>query len=110
VNETTYRVMLTPGTLEMLRAVADARERGLLAKAIDSLAHDPISRGKPLTGELAGCRSLRAVGQRFRIIYRVDEEVVTVLVLAVGRRHERSHADIYSLARRLVRLHLLDEE
>lgn len=105
----TCRVVLTGSALELLRAIPDARERALMAYAIDSLSSNPIARGKPLLGELAGHRSLRAVGQRYRIIYRVEDNTVVVLVLALGRRREGDRGDVYALARRLLRLHLLDE-
>jgi mRNA interferase RelE/StbE len=59
-------------------------------------------------GELAGYRAVRAVGQRYRIIYRVERGLITVLVVAVGRRKEGDRKDIYELARRLLRQRLLD--
>ncbi|MBZ5537093.1 MAG: hypothetical protein LAO31_14155 [Acidobacteriia bacterium] len=65
---------------------------------------DPEKQGKPLVEELAGYRSLRAVGQRYRIIYRVDRS----LVIAVGIRKAGSQRDIYSLAKKLIRLRLVE--
>jgi len=61
-----------------------------------------------LTGELAGHRSLRAAGQRYRILYRVERNQVLVLVVAVGIRREGSRSDIYELARKLLRLRLAE--
>ena len=58
-------------------------------------------------GELAGFRSVRAVGQRYRIVYRVERRVVTVLIVAVGRRRSGERSDVYELARRLLRQRLL---
>ena len=55
-----------------------------------------------------GYRSLRAVGQRYRVIYRVEEDQVLVLVVAVGIRKEGDKRDIYTLARKLLRLHLVE--
>ena len=74
---------------------------------IDGLAEEPEKQGKPLTGELTGYRSLRAVGQRYRIIYRIEEGKVLVLVMALGIRKEGSGKDIYMLAQKLLRLRLL---
>ncbi len=74
---------------------------------IDGLAEEPEKQGKPLTGELTGYRSLHAVGQRYRIIYRIEEGKVLVLVMALGIRKEGSGKDIYALARKLLRLRLL---
>ena len=68
---------------------------------------DPELRGKPLGGDLKGYRSVRAVGQRYKIIYRVERSTVTVAVVAAGIRKEGSREDIYALAQRLVKLRLL---
>lgn len=57
--------------------------------------------------ELMGFRSLRTVGQRYRIIYRVDRNRVLVIVVAVGLRKEGDRNDIYRLAQKLVRLRLI---
>ncbi|MCX5794802.1 MAG: type II toxin-antitoxin system RelE/ParE family toxin [Elusimicrobia bacterium] len=102
----TYRIAITPTALDMLRGVADARVRALIAKRIDGLALEPEKQGKALAGELAGLRSLRAAGQRFRVIYRVDKAVVTVTAVAVGLRREGDRGDVYRLAQKLVRLGL----
>lgn len=66
--------------------------------------------GKPLVGQLAGFRSLRVAGQRFRIIYRIEDERVVVYVVAIGIRAEGSRKDIYSLAKKLVRLGIVEVE
>ncbi len=91
----------------MLEAIQDRRIREKIRDRIDGLAEEPEKQGKPLTGELTGSRSLRAVGQRYRIIYRIEEGKVLVLVMAVGIRKEGSGKDIYALARKLLRLRLL---
>lgn len=92
----------------MLEAIRDRRVRQSLRDRIDALRDDPEKQGKPLVGELAGFRSLRAVGQRYRIIYRVESERVVVFVVAVGMRREGSKSDIYALARKLLRLRLAE--
>jgi len=61
----------------------------------------------PLIGELAGFRSVRAAGQRYRIVYRVERRETTVLIVAVGRRRSGDKGDIYELARKLLRQGLL---
>jgi len=60
--------------------------------------------------ELAGYHSLRAVGQRYRIIYKVKEEEVLVVVVTLGIRKEGDKKDVYELAKKLIRLGLLDLE
>jgi mRNA interferase RelE/StbE len=60
--------------------------------------------------ELIGHRSIRVVGQRYRIIYKVDGEKVTVLVVTIGIRKDGDKKDAYELAKRLMRQGLLDLE
>lgn len=103
-----HQVIILPSALRMLKNVSDRRASVKIQERIDGLAVDPEKQGKPLTDELAGYRSLRAVGQRYRIVYRVERGKVLVLIVAVGIRKEGSKKDIYTLARKLIRLHLLD--
>ena len=82
----TWEVVLTLTARRMLAEIRDRRVRSLVAKRIDRLAEDPDKQGKALVGELMGYRSLRAVGQQFRILYRVQKQEVVVVVVALGRR------------------------
>lgn len=103
----TYQIKWTRTALEMVEAIPDRRIRGQIIARVEELAKAPEALGKPLIGELAGYRAVRAVGQRYRIIYRVERQVVTILVVAVGQRKEGDRKDIYELARRLLRQRLL---
>jgi mRNA interferase RelE/StbE len=105
-----WKIVLTPTARRMLAAIGDRRSQKSIAARIRALAVDPEKQGKALTGELRELRSLRAAGQRYRIIYRVERERIVVLVVAVGLRKEGSKKDIYSLARKLLRQRLLDPE
>lgn len=96
-----FKVVISPTALEMLENVQDKRVGKKLAERIEGLSVDPEKQGKALSGDLAGLRSVRAVGQRYRIIYRVKEAEVIVYVLAVGLRREGSKSDIYAISRRL---------
>lgn len=98
-----YRIEFTPVALEMLSKVTDRREQEGLLRRVEDLKEDPEKQGKPLVGKLKGYRSLRALGQRYRIIYRVNEGRVTVVVVGVGRRRERSRKDVYTLLERLLK-------
>ena len=91
----------------MLLNITDRRIAGKLVEIIDGSGDDPDKQGAPLLDDLLGYRKLRAVGQRYRIIYTLDEETNTVLVVAVGIRKEGSKEDIYELARKLLRRGLL---
>jgi mRNA interferase RelE/StbE len=66
--------------------------------------------GKPLLGELDGYYSVRAVGQRYRIIYAIKQAQVIVIIVALGIRKDGSKQDVYALAKKLLRLGLLDED
>lgn len=105
-----WEVVLTTEAEAQLDALADQRIRNSIIEAVNRLEHEPDKLGKPMTGELAGYRSLRAVGQRYRILYKVKAEVVEVLVVTLGIRKEGDKGDIYELAQRLLRLGVLDKE
>jgi len=79
----------------MLEEVRDRRVRGKLVERIRKLAVDPEKQGKALVAELAGFRSVRAVGQRYRIVYRVDGRVVEVIVVGIGLRRAGDRTDVY---------------
>jgi mRNA interferase RelE/StbE len=104
----TWQIELTPTARVMLRSIKDRRVQQKVSEAIEGLAQKPEKQGKSLTGDLAGYRSLSAVGHRFRIIYKVERDRVIVIVVVVGIRKEGSKRDIYRLAERLVRLGLLE--
>lgn len=102
-----YQVTIQPTALKMLKTVKDHRVQNKLREGIDRLSVDPEKQGKALTGDLTGYRSLRAIGQRYRIIYQIRENKVFVLVVAVGMRKEGDKKDIYTLAKKLIRQRLI---
>ncbi|HLH60817.1 MAG TPA: type II toxin-antitoxin system RelE/ParE family toxin [Ktedonobacteraceae bacterium] len=104
-----WRIKLTQPALRQLEAIKDIHVKGSLGRRIDALENDPEKQGKPLKEELTGYRSIRAVGQRYRILYKLEAEQVVVLVVTVGIRKEGDKADVYALAKKLERLGLLDE-
>ncbi len=97
-----YRIELTPLALEMLAEVNDQRHREGLTNRIEKLRSEPEKQGKPLGDILKGYRSVRAVGQRYRIIYKVDRNLVVVLVVGVGLRRQGNRSDIYATIERLL--------
>ena len=82
----------------------------MLRGRLRRLEYEPEKQGKPLAEDLEGYRSIRAVGQRYRIIYKIEEERVVVLVVMVGIRKEGDKKDVYTQAIRLIRMGLLDLE
>lgn len=106
----TYKILIAPTALKMLKAIPDRRIRDLIIKRIDELKELPEKQGKPLVGELSGYRSQRAAGQRYRIVYRVVNDKVIIYIVAIGIRKEGSSTDIYNLAKKLIRLRLINPD
>ncbi|MBK5276615.1 MAG: type II toxin-antitoxin system mRNA interferase toxin, RelE/StbE family [Desulfuromonadales bacterium] len=104
-----WQILLTPTALKLLSDISDRRIREKIGVVIDRLAEDPEKQGKALLGELSGLRSIRAVGQRYRIIYQIRGDEIIVVIVAVGIRRDGAKDDIYSLAKKLFRLGLLGE-
>jgi mRNA interferase RelE/StbE len=104
-----WQIQLTPTALKLLSDISDRRIREKIGAVIDRLAEDPEKQGKALLGELSGFRSIRAVGQRYRIIYQIRVNDIVVVIVAVGIRRDGARDDIYNLAKKLFRLKLLSE-
>ena len=105
----TWSITISELARQMLADIADRRVREVISRRIDKLAEDPDKQGKPLGGDLAGCRSVRAAGQRYRILYRLREAEVEVLVVALGRRRQGDKRDVYEAAKRLFAVGRLGE-
>jgi mRNA interferase RelE/StbE len=97
-----YEIQITPLALEMLTAIKDRREQEKLSDRIEKLKSEPEKQGKALVDVLAGLRSVRAVGQRYRIIYKVEPAKVLVIVVGVGRRKDGDKKDIYTVLQKLI--------
>ena len=104
-----WQIKLTPTALKLMSDISDRRIREKIGAVIDRLTEDPEKQGKALLGELSGFRSIRAVGQRYRIIYQVRGTDIVVVIVAVGLRRDGAKDDIYNLAKKLFRLRLLSE-
>lgn len=63
----------------------DPSIKQIIKKAIESLSSNPY-RGKALSYELAGLYSLRT--SDYRIIYRVREKEVIIIIITIGHRRE----------------------
>ena len=86
----TYRLLIAPPAR---RALEEKLPTGVAAAAWEfingPLAEDPHRVGKPLLGRLAGTWSARR--GEYRIVYVIQDEVVTVLVLRIA--HRRTSTD-----------------
>ena len=88
----------------------DSKSQQQVLEKIEVLKEEPLKVGKPLKGNLQAYRSIRSVGQRYRIIYQVKETEIEVVVVAVGiRRDGDKKADIYELMKRYVKIGLLPQ-
>jgi mRNA interferase RelE/StbE len=97
-----YQIELTTLALEMITAIQDKREQKGIIERLQKLKVEPLQQGKPLTGDLKGYYSIRAVAQRYRIVYLIKTEQVLVVVVGIGRRKEGDKKDIYTLLKKLL--------
>ena len=100
-------VVWTTRAKRALLKVRDARIQEIIVRRAEQLVDVPEWQGKLLTKRLAGLRAVRAVGQRYRIIYYVHTTACTVHIIHVGIRREGSRDDVYVQADALMRLGLL---
>lgn len=85
----------------MLLDIRDRRIRQLAKARAMRLNTDPDQQGKALSGDLSGLRSVRAVGQRYRIIYELVPEDREGWIVAVGLRKAGDRDDVYEVVKRL---------
>lgn len=94
-----YNVGFTEHGLSSLKAVEKNVRREIFNETM-TLAGQPKS-GKPLVGPLLGLYSLR-IRNRYRAVYRIDEEAVRIYVELVGERKPGKEDDVYQAAKRLL--------
>lgn len=80
-----YRLKFTPAALTEWRAL-DGSVKENLRKLLKKRLVQPHMPGSALSGALLGCYKIKLRQQGYRLIYTVDDEVLTVLVLAVNKR------------------------
>ena len=82
-----YTIKLTQIAAEFITKL-DGKSQQQIMEKIEVLKEYPLKVEKPLKGNLQDYRSIRSVGQRYRIIYQVKETEVEVIVVAVGIRRD----------------------
>jgi len=80
-----YRIELTRAATRGLAALS-ARDRERVARVIDALALTPRPAGA--TALRGGPGLLRVRVGDFRVVYRVDDNARTVLIVRIGNRRE----------------------
>lgn len=84
MKEPRYAVFFTREAKKNIEKL-DLPIRKIIRKAIESLATNP-AKGKALRYDLAGLHSLRT--SDYRIIYRIKEKELIIIVIVVGHRRE----------------------
>jgi mRNA interferase RelE/StbE len=88
-----YSVLYTAEARKNIQKL-DPSIRKIVKRAIESLSLNP-AKGKALAYDLAGLHSLRT--SDYRIIYRIRNNELVIIVVAVGHRRE-----IYKRLRQLI--------
>lgn len=104
-----YKVCVTENAEQAIKSISDKRIQQKILERMVQLGTEPEKQGKALVGDLVGYRSVRTVGQRYRIIYRIDNDEIIVTVVHLGIRKDGDKKDIYTLAKKLLRAGLLEQ-
>ncbi|MDQ4503536.1 type II toxin-antitoxin system RelE/ParE family toxin [Sinomonas sp. ASV322] len=80
-----YEPRLAATALRGLASLSPRVAEPLLAFAFGSLAENPRRRGHQLRNELSGYWSARRGD--FRVIYRLDDEAMVMLIIDIGPRN-----------------------
>jgi mRNA interferase RelE/StbE len=107
VSPQTFTIRWSETALRAIEEVKDLRIKRKLFDRAGELSIDPEKRGKLLEGELKGLWAVRAAGQRYRILFRIDKAKEIVLIVTLGMRRAGSKQDVYALAEKLIRQGLI---
>ncbi|MBU3693391.1 MAG: type II toxin-antitoxin system RelE/ParE family toxin [Rhodocyclaceae bacterium] len=80
-----YRLQFLPEALEEWRSL-DGSVRDLLKKALRKRLAQPHLPGAELHAELRHCYKIKLRRAGYRLVYAVEDDVLIVLVLAIGKR------------------------
>ncbi len=81
-----------------LDQISDQATVAAIIRRAQELKQEPMKQGKALADALKGYRSVRAAGQRYRIVYRVFEQAGDVVIVVVGIRMDGNKKDAYEVA------------
>ena len=88
-----YVSRFTSEAIENIRDLPKNVRNALKGKFEQRIHRNPIECSEPLTGLLSGFRSFHF--REYRVVYRVFEEVKTVVVVGVGKKDKAHYAEIY---------------
>jgi len=80
-----YRLKFLPEALAEWNAL-DGSVKIVLRKLLKKRLIEPRVPGAELNGSLRDCYKIKLRKQGYRLVYQVEDEVLTVLVLAVDKR------------------------
>ncbi len=104
-----FRVRIGESATDDLRRIGKKfgkKTYEIIRDLILDLAFEPKKKGEPLRGKLRGLHSLHY--SRFRIIYRVQNDALMVLVVAAGWHESDSRKDVYALIEKALEAGMID--
>ena len=84
---TKYRLKFLPAALDEWNAL-DGSIKAVLKKLLQKRLEQPRVPGAELHGDLRDCYKIKLLKQGYRLVYRVEDDVLVVLVLAVAKRED----------------------
>lgn len=96
-----YAICYHPQVTEDLRQL-DKGVRNKVFKKIEQLANAPELGellGNKAGLDLSGYRKLYVDNRRIRIVYRIEDEIISIMIMAVGKRED---LEIYRIARQRI--------
>lgn len=103
-----WEIKILSHAKEQMNAIKDRRIQSKLILALRRLTCGPEQQGKPLAEELVEWYRVRAVSQRYRIIYYLKKDINMIFVLSIGIRKEGGKNDIYTQTKKLLRQELFN--
>lgn len=88
-----YRSKFTPEALEDVKRLPKNVRNSLKAEFRKRIHLDPMGCSEGLTGPLEGFRSYHS--GKYRVIYRVFEDIKVVAVVGIGKKDAGHQAEIY---------------
>ncbi|MFZ2854899.1 MAG: type II toxin-antitoxin system RelE/ParE family toxin [Rhodocyclaceae bacterium] len=82
-----FRLQFLPEALDEWNAL-DGSVREVLRKALKKRLEQPRTPGAQLHGDLRDCYKIKLRKQGYRLVYRVEDDVLIVLVLTIDKRED----------------------
>ncbi|WP_407543724.1 type II toxin-antitoxin system RelE/ParE family toxin (plasmid) [Deinococcus radiomollis] len=93
-----FEVKFEEAAEQDLAVISDQSTVEAIIRRTLELKQEPMKQGKALKGVLKDYRSVRAAGQRYRIVYQVAVEAGRVVIAVIGIRKAKDKKDVYAVA------------